>query len=348
MRWLLTGGDVLNHRPPPGLPFTLVNNYGVSEATVVSTSTVVSPATGADSVPSVGRPIDGVELRVLDSLGRPLPPGADGELLICGCSVAIGYLGQPGLTAEKFVVDPVNPTERAYRTGDRARINAAGCVEFLGRLDNQVQIRGFRVEPGEVVEAAHRHPSVQACAAAPTPGRDDTELVLFVVAQPGVNLDEDDLRTYLATRLPEPMMPSRIIGLATLPTTPNGKIDRAALAHIAKSHTCTPGEATTGPRNDVEAVLANTVAGLLKRPHVAIDENFFLLGGHSMLGAQLIVRIAELYGVEITLLDLFDRPTVAELANEVEQRVHDEICEMSDDELIHAAAQLSASSQAES
>src|SRR5581483_5373804 len=136
LRWMLTGGDVLHHCPPAGLPFTLVNNYGVSEATVVSTSTPVRPGTASDPVPSIGGPIDGVALRVIDQQGRVLPDGAEGELLICGDSVALGYLGQPGLTAEKFVSDPLDPTVRAYRTGDRVRIDAAGHVAFLGRLDN--------------------------------------------------------------------------------------------------------------------------------------------------------------------------------------------------------------------
>jgi acyl-coenzyme A synthetase/AMP-(fatty) acid ligase/acyl carrier protein len=348
LRWMLTGGDVLHHRPPAGLPFTLVNNYGVSEATVVSTSASVRPATGdADSAPSIGSPIDGVVLRVVDADGRVVPDGADGELLICGCSVAVGYLGHPSLTAEKFVVDPLEPGVRAYRTGDRVRIGAAGTVEFLGRVDDQVQIRGVRVETGEIVAAVNGHPAVQSCAVVPIEGSAGVYLALFVVAAPRLEIDTDRLRAYLAQRLPDQMVPTRIECLRSLPTTSNGKIDRSALAAIAESQSQINADGLTGPRNDVEDILASTVAELLKRPQVAIDENFFLLGGHSMLGAQLIVRVAELYGVEMTLLTLFNNPTVAQMAAEVERLIREEISAMGDDALLQAAAELTTSSKAQ-
>jgi acyl carrier protein len=220
--------------------------------------------------------------------------------------------------------------------------------EFLGRLDDQIQIRGLRVETGEIVGVANRHPTVQACAVTPVTDADGTQLVLFIVARPAKRLDEERLRAYLGERLPEQMVPTHIVGLPAMPTTANGKIDHAALADIATSQIRAASHSPTGPASDVEAAIAETVAELLKRRRVRTDENFFLLGGHSMLGAQLIVRIAKVYGVEIPLLTLFDHPTVAELAHEVERLVLDEICGMSDDELLHATAQLSAESRAQS
>jgi amino acid adenylation domain-containing protein len=341
LRWLLTGGDVLHHRPRPGLPFTLVNNYGVSEATVVSTSTSILPADGGpETAPGIGFPIDGVTLRVVGADGRIVPDGAEGELLICGCSVAVGYLGRPDLTQKRFVADPLDPRVRAYRTGDRVRISAAGSVEFLGRIDDQMQIRGFRVEPGEIVGVVNRHPGVGSCAVAAVEAAAGDYLALFVVAGSGEEIDADRLRGYLAEHLPDQMVPSAIIGVDTLPTTSNGKIDRAALTAIATSQPPAASVGVAGPRTEVETALASIVAELLRLPMVAIDENFFLLGGHSMLGAQLIVRVADLYGVEMTLLTLFDNPTVAKMAIEVERLVTDEISTMSDDALLRATAQL--------
>jgi amino acid adenylation domain-containing protein len=147
LRWLLTGGDVLRHRPPAGLPFRLLNTYGACEASVVSTSAVVSAVTPAGSTPNLGAPIDGVTLRVIDKHANVVPDGAEGELLICGDSVALGYLGNPDLTVQKFVCDPCNPAVRAYRTGDLVRINAERTVEFLGRLDGQAPIRHVHLQP---------------------------------------------------------------------------------------------------------------------------------------------------------------------------------------------------------
>jgi amino acid adenylation domain-containing protein len=341
LRWMLTGGDVLHERPAPGLPFALVNNYGVSEATVVATSTIVSPTLGeSESAPSVGPPIDGVVLRVVDGDGRVVTDGVDGELLICGCSVAIGYLGRPELTAEKFGVDPCDPRSRAYRTGDRVRINDEGSVDFLGRLDDQIQVRGLRVETGEIVAVVNGYSAVQSSAVVAVDDPAGTELVLFVVAVPGIRIDDDLLHGYLAERLPSHMLPSRIVSLTAMPITPNGKIDRASLVATANRQSLAIDDDLNHGSSTVEAALAKTVAELLRLPRVAVDENFFLLGGHSMLGAQLIVRIADTYGVEMTLLTLFDNPTVAEMAAVVERLVIEEISGMDDDALLSAAAEL--------
>jgi amino acid adenylation domain-containing protein len=341
LRWLLTGGDVLHHRPPPGLPFTVVNNYGVSEATVVSTSGPVSPAAEPhDRPPTIGRAIDDVRLRVVDEAGVVVPQGEPGELLICGPSVARGYLGRPELTAQRFVKDPLDQTARAYRTGDRVTIDACGEVEFLGRLDDQVQIRGFRIELGEITSISNTHSAVGSSVVVPVDKSDGADLVLFVTPKLGDTLEADQLRSYLSTRLPDQMLPHAIVVRPSLPSTPNGKVDRKSLLAIVAGEQFAGRGQLTAPRNDVETRIAHIVAERLKLAQVGIDENFFLLGGHSMLGAQLIVQIAEEYGVELTLWQLFDNPTVAQMAVVVEQLVLDEISAMSEDALLRATADL--------
>lgn len=348
LRWLLTGGDVLHHRPPTGLPFQLVNNYGVSEASVVSTSGIVSAATDAGDAPNIGEPISGVTLRVIDGRGTLVSSGGTGELLICGCSVALGYFGSAELTDQRFVPDPLNPGVRAYRTGDQVRITTDGSVEYVGRLDDQVQIRGVRVETRELVTAAHCHPEVAACAATALHDADETRLVLFVVTRQPDTLREEHLHEFLRHRLPAQMLPALIVAVPDLPVTANGKIDHAALAEFARSLSPAGPIGSPGDRTDVESVLAGVVADVLKVAQVGVEDNFFLLGGHSMLGAQLLVRIAELYGVELTLLTLFDHPTVGGLAAEVERLVIEDIADMSDEELLRANAALSASPGGES
>lgn len=336
LRYLLTGGDVLHRMPAPGLPFQLVNNYGLSEATVVSTSGVVAPG-APETVPSIGRPIDGVTLRIVDDRCAPVPTGVEGELLICGDSVARGYLGQPGLTATRFVADPLGSSARVYRTGDRVRLTEAGELAFAGRRDSQVQIRGLRVELGEISGLLASLSGVTESAVVTI--SDEIDVQLVAVVSP-IGLDLAALREQLARRLPSAMVPSHLLELARLPLTTTGKIDRRALTDLAAEQLQTAPTDTAdlvAPRNDVEATLAEVVAEKLKLPAVGVDQNFFLLGGHSMLGAQLIVTIAELYGVEMSLLTLFESPTVAQLAAEVERQLIIQIEAMSEDAVATAA-----------
>ncbi|OYD68847.1 non-ribosomal peptide synthetase [Rhodococcus sp. OK302] len=347
LRFLLTGGDVLYHRPPIGLPFTLVNNYGLSEATVVSASGIVEPAVSVGELPpSLGHAIDGVELLVIGDDGLPLPSGEVGELVVRGVSVARGYVGMPELTARKFSGSSDDLTKREYRTGDLVRLNEFGEVEFAGRCDDQIQIRGNRVEIGEVVGVLDRHLAVRASTVILLGERENPKLVAFVVLD-GQGFDCSELQTHLAEHLPAHMLPRNIIALESLPTTANGKVDRAALEVLAQTAEQSERGSLAGPRNDVEATLAQIVATRLDLPEVGIDENFFTLGGHSMLGAQLIIRIAEVYGVEMSLLELFDNPTVADMASKVEELLVKEISGMSDDELLEAEAQLAPAERSE-
>jgi amino acid adenylation domain-containing protein len=317
LRYLLTGGDALTRRPPPGLGFTVVNNYGLSETAVVATSGAVAP--DGEGVPSIGRPIDGVVAEVVDEHLRPVELGVAGELLIGGMAVGPGYLNRHELTAERFLVDRRG---RRYRTGDRVRQRPDGELEFLGRLDDQLSIRGFRVEPGEVAAALNSHPAIEASVTIGV-GRSSAErqLVAYVVAAGGERPHHDELGEFLGDFLPEHLLPSRYVWLDALPLTQHGKIDRDALPAPVESVRDEP--ARRRPGTQVEVATASVVAEVLDVDvaEIGVDQNFFLLGGHSMLGAQLIVRLEDLFGVEISLRYLFDHPTPAAIAAEVERQM---------------------------
>jgi amino acid adenylation domain-containing protein len=317
LRHLLTGGDALSVRPAMGLPFSVVNNYGLSETTVVATSGPVDPE--GPGAPSIGRAIRGVELHVVGEDLAPVAAGAEGELVIGGAAVARGYLGRPELTAERFLD---GDSGRRYRTGDRVRISSAGEIEFLGRIDDQLSIRGFRVEPGEVVAALTAHPAVAAAVVAAA-GETSAErrLIAYLVADGTEPPTAEELDCRLGESLPAYMVPARYVWLAELPLNAHGKVDREELARLAVLDDAIPLADAAGaaaPTEGTAAQIAAIVAELLGVATVAPDQNFFLLGGHSMLGAQLIVRIGDRFGAEIGLRFLFDHPTAAELAGEVD------------------------------
>lgn len=310
LRVLLTGGDRLHAAPPAGLPFTLVNDYGLTEASVVTTSGAVPP--GATGLPSIGRPIDGVRIRVVDA---DLGDADVGELLVGGVSLARGYLGAPELTAERFVLVG---GERWYRTGDRVTVRGDGGVDFAGRLDDQVQVRGFRVEPAEIEATVERHPAVAHAVVRPLGER----LVCWLEAD---ELDEPALRAHLATLLPAHMIPAAFVRLERLPVTANGKVDVAALPPPESDREVSAGG------DEVEQVVAAITAELLGLPAVGVDENFLLLGGHSLLGAQLVIRLAETFGVEVGLRELFDDPTPRAIAARVRDLVLADVAAVDDE-----------------
>jgi amino acid adenylation domain-containing protein len=334
LRTLLTGGDALHRHPAPGLPFTLVNNYGPTEGTVVATSGAVAPAAGETGAPTIGRPIANTRLHVLDAELRLVPAGEAGELCIAGDGLASGYRGRPDLTAERFVqvALPDGTVERLYRTGDLARWRDDGEVEFLGRLDEQVKIRGHRVELHEVAAALDAHPAVGACAVvARDAGDGDRRLVAYLTPAPGHELDRDALRAHLSDRLPAYMLPAAYVPLGELPVTPNGKVDRDALPEPDAENTGRPRDGSA-PRTLVEQALAGIVCELLRLDQVSVDENFFVLGGHSLLGAQLIARVRDRFGVEMDLRTLFDNPAVAPMAAIVEARLLEQLEALSEEE----------------
>ena len=285
----------------------LVNFYGSSEATGDS----VSARCGEADV-AIGRPIWNTQVYVLDDCLQPVPVGAAGELYIAGAGLARGYLGRAGLTAERFVANPHGaPGSRMYRTGDLARWRADGMLDFLGRVDQQVQIRGFRVEPGEVEAALTAHPAVtQAAVIAREDLQGRQQLVGYVVPAGAESVDAIQLRRRLATQLPEHMVPAAIVVLDRLPLTPNGKLDRRTLPAPDFAAITTD----RAPRTPQEEILAGLFADLLGLERVGIDDSFFDLGGHSLLVIRLIGRIRSALGIELPIRMLFEAPSVAQLA----------------------------------
>ncbi len=336
LRILLTGADTLHHYPPPGLPFTLVNNYGPTEATVVATSGSILPAEQSGVPPTIGRPIANTQLYILDEYLRQVPIGTPGELFIGGVGLAMGYLNRPELTAEKFIPHPFNGDSQArlYRTGDLACYLPDGRISFMGRTDHQIKIRGYRIEPNEIMLALGSHPAIQTSlviAREDTPG--DKRLVAYIVLAPGAHVTASSLRDALATQLPDYMIPAVFVVQEALPLTPNGKIDRAALPAPDTANTLRDGE-MVAPSTLTELRLAEIVTSLLGIEQIGIDDNFFLLGGNSLLGTQVITQVAEVFGVELGLLALFDAPTVRQLSAEIEELIFARLEAMSDEEVI--------------
>jgi amino acid adenylation domain-containing protein len=310
----------------------LLNVYGPTETTVTNTFYEVKIGEalpeGAWSVP-IGRPIGNTRVYVLDARLRPVPVGVTGELYISGAGVARGYLNRPGLTGERFVPDPYAGVsgERMYRTGDLVRYVAGGSVEFVGRVDEQVKVRGFRVELGEVEAALGAHEGVRECVViAREEVTGEKRLVAYLVAEEGTNgngaaaqkVTAGELRAHLKERLPEYMVPTAFVTLERLPCTPNGKLDRRALPAPE------PGggsgrEEYAAPRTPVEEVLCGIFAEVLGAERVGSTDDFFDLGGHSLLATQVMSRVREAFRVEVALRALFESPTVAALAVEVER-----------------------------
>ena len=321
LRFLLTGGDVLHRYPRRELPFTLVNNYGPTEITVVATSGPVTPLELAESGtrPSIGKPITNSRAYVVDDALQLVPTGTAGELLVGGAGVARGYVHRPDLTEEKFLPDPFcdEPGARVYKTGDLVRGRDDGEIDFLGRIDDQVNLRGFRFEPAEVTTALDAHPHVRHSALVARDFRPgDRRLVAYVVLRDQhIRPPVDELRSHLARRLPYYMVPSHFVFLEQLPLTPNGKVDRKALPDPDDS--VVRADDAQAASNPCERELATMVAELLQLEHVGVDENFFELGGHSLLAAQLVTKIRSSFEVDLPLISVFHAGTVANLAIEV-------------------------------
>ncbi|WP_405465984.1 amino acid adenylation domain-containing protein [Streptomyces anulatus] len=303
----------------------LVNLYGPTETTIWSTAAVL----GRGAPPHVGRPVRRTRAYVLDRTLAPAPIGVTGELHLAGDGVADGYLGRPALTAERFVADPYGaPGDRMYRTGDLARFRDDGTLEVLGRADHQVKIRGHRVEPGEIEAALLAHPSVAEAAvtAVPTPGGDLTLAAYCVLvtarrepaseAADGEGRWAHPLRHALAEQLPEHLVPGHFVALDRLPLTPNGKTDRAALPAVGPAAGPESGRA---PRAGAESLLCDLFADVLGRSGASPDDDFFLLGGHSLSAARLVTALRSRTGAELPVRTLFDHPTPARLAAVLEE-----------------------------
>jgi acyl carrier protein len=251
---------------------------------------------------------------VLDARLAPVPVGVAGELCIGGVGLARGYLGRPGLTAERFVPNPfaATPGERLYRTGDLARYLPDGNLEFLGRIDHQVKVRGYRIELGEIEATLTAHPAVrEAVVVAREEGAGEKRLVAYVVGE----ASGAELRAFVRSKLPEYMVPSAFVALAALPLTANGKIDRRALP--APEGRPEQERAYVAPRTPVEEVLAGIWAEVLRLDRVGVQDNFFDLGGHSLLATQVVSRLREAFSVELPLRALFETPTIMDLAEAI-------------------------------
>jgi amino acid adenylation domain-containing protein len=322
LRLLLTGGDTLGHYPRRGLPFRLVNNYGPTECTVVATSGEVLPEDDPEILPTIGRAIDGTRLYLLNDRIEPVAAGTAGEIYLGGAGVARGYRNQQELTAARFIPDPFSdePGARMYKTGDFARRLSDGQLIFLGRTDDQIKIRGYRIEPNEIMMALSRHPDIReslVIAREDKPG--DRHLVAYIVLKTGAGVLHSALRDFLRETLPDYMIPGAFVRMNEFPLTPHGKVDREALpppvfpAPIPEAVSSVPHGTPTQSR------VAGIVAGLLGLESVGPDDNFFLLGGHSLLGAQLIAKLRAAFDLQISLRSLFAAPTVAALASEIER-----------------------------
>jgi len=320
-RILLTGGDTLHHYPPAGLPFLLVNNYGPTEGTVVATSGPVLPNGSPETLPPIGTGITNTQIYLLDDHLSPVPAGAPGQIYIGGAGLARGYRNRPDLTAEKFIPNPFSPEpgSRLYQTGDLARQLPDGRIVFLGRTDDQVKIRGYRIEPSEISGVLSRHRDIRSSvvvAREDTPG--DKRLVAYLVLDSNSDLTHTGLREFLRGFLPEYMLPAAFVLLDALPLTPNGKVDRVALPSPQPSNTL-QDEVSPAPLTGTERRVGEILGELLELDQIGLDDNFFLLGGHSLLGAQLMARLRAAFGVEIGLRSLFEAPTVAALSAEVDR-----------------------------
>ncbi len=316
LRALLTGGDRLHRGPRPGLPFTLYNHYGPTESTVVATCIPVSPE---DQSPPIGRPIDNTRAYVLDRHLRPLPAGVPGELALGGESLARGYLNRPELTAERFVPDPFGeaPDARLYRTGDLVRWAPRAqdaSLEFLGRIDHQVKVRGVRIELGEIEAVLGEHPGVRQAAVVVRQETGETHLAAYVVPRVAFADLAGELRAHLRGRLPEAMIPTAWMTLEALPLTPNGKVDRQSLP----APSFKPEAEGGAPRTPAEALLAGIWDEVLGTPGSGAFDDFFASGGHSLLAARVASRASAAFGVEVPLSLIFEAPTPAALAAAIE------------------------------
>lgn len=318
LRVLLTGGDTLGCHPSADLPFLLVNNYGPTEATVVATSGTVLPASGRE-LPNIGRPIRNTDVYILDDDLNEVSAGSTGEIFIGGAGLARGYRNRPELTAEKFIRNPFCPGARLYRTGDLARYLPDGSIAFSGRVDEQVKIRGYRIELTEIGVALNRHEAIRDSIVVTREKSDgNEELVAYIVPATSAYPTDRALRSFLNQSLPDHMIPALFVCLPSIPLGTNGKIDRASLPAPTRENTlsyepCVPANTA------VEERVIEILRPLLNVQQVGINDNFFLMGGHSLLGAQLLARVRDSFGVELGLRTLFDRPRVTDISLEIER-----------------------------
>ncbi|MEV0248806.1 amino acid adenylation domain-containing protein [Nocardia sp. NPDC050712] len=325
LRLVIFGGEALHAdhlrswQSTGGGP-ALVNMYGITETTVHVTRLELAAGQGEQGGSPVGTPLGNMRVYVLDPGLAPVPVGVAGELYVAGAQLARGYRARAGLTAARFVADPFDPAGggRLYRTGDVVRWTAAGVLEFVGRADDQITLRGFRIEPGEVEAVLARHPAVSRAIVAARETTAGTQLIGYVVADRPAEVDLGrELRRFAAERLPEFMVPAAVLALDAVPLTANGKLDRAALPVPA----LVSSARYRAPRGERAQVLAGLFGEVLGHDRVGLDDSFFELGGHSLSATHLISRIRAVLGVEVPIRTVFDAPTVAQLVTRLDASV---------------------------
>jgi aspartate racemase len=350
LRQLLAGGDVLSV-PHVGKALRelkntrLINGYGPTESTTFACCHSIAPDAPLDGAIPIGKPIANTTAYILDANLELVPVGVSGELFIGGDGLARGYWRSEELTAEKFIADPFSaePGARLYKTGDLARWRGDGVIEFLGRTDNQIKLRGYRIEPGEIENALKRQPDVLDSAAIvreDTPG--DKRLVAYIVRKQGakVELEHSALIAALKKSLPEYLVPSAIVALPALPRTPNGKLDRKALP---PPHSQKPAESFVAPKTPFEEKIAAIWMNVLGLERIGMTDNFFDLGGHSLLGLRLVNQLREALGEHLALALVFETPTPAQMADFLQKNFPDSVARWSGSAAAVATVQPAAS-----
>jgi surfactin family lipopeptide synthetase A len=322
LRMMLTGGDKLHSKPSTSLGFKLVNNYGPTENTVVTTSGLVIK-NSEYRLPHIGCPIANTQVYILDKHQMVVPIGVPGELHISGASLARGYLNRPDLTAEKFIKNPFSeePGSRLYKTGDLVRYLPDGNIEYLDRIDNQVKIRGFRIELGEIEAVLAQHASVLEVAVITReeqPG--NKRLVAYVVLNPAQSPTSSTLRHSIKEKLPDYMIPSAFVMLEAMPLTPNSKIDRRALSQLSVKSLKLSEKTFVAPRDALELQLTQIWEDILNIRPIGIHDNFFEIGGHSLLAVRLMADIQQRFGKNLSLATLFQGATIEKLAMLIHQQ----------------------------
>ncbi|NET89190.1 MAG: amino acid adenylation domain-containing protein, partial [Kamptonema sp. SIO1D9] len=336
LRIMLTGGDKLHQYPPSSIPFKLVNNYGPTENVVVTTSGPVVSNGEYKMSPCIGRAIANVQVYILDRYLQLVPIGVPGELHISGASLSRGYLNRPDLTTKKFIPNPfwkwsqkieTSTGSHLYKTGDLARYLPDGNIEFLGRIDSQVKIRGFRIELGEIETALIAHPEIEdAVVIAGEDKSGEKRLWAYVVSHPRSDdipnqkqvPTTSELRNFLKEKLPEYMLPSAFVMLEAMPLTPNGKVDRRALP--APEGRPELEEAYVKPQTEAEQIIAAVWQEILQLEKVGINDNFFSLGGHSLLLVKIQAKLNEIFEQKLSVIDIFKYPTIETLAEYISQK----------------------------
>jgi len=295
--------------------------YGPTENTTYSTFTLRRSGGRA----TIGKPLANSECYILDTYGEPAPIGVPGELYVAGALLTRGYINNAELTAQKFVAHPFKPEARAYRTGDLTKYLPNGDIEFLGRIDHQIKIRGYRIEPGEIENELATHPALQENVVVM---REEVAgqpyLAAYVVARPGMEVAGQELRQFLHQRIPAYMVPSSFVLMEKLPLTPNGKVDRRALPSPNETSAEAAAEAEA-PLNEVESALAEIWCEVIGVEEVRREDNFFDLGGHSVLVTQMITRVRSGMGVELTLRNVFETPSLGELAQIIDRQLTEQL-----------------------